>query len=95
MSSAISLYTKRNEVDWKEGFETEEQPKGEKAKGNNRNLHAWILWIVGIILVIAGIAVVTVKGTHLRGSGLGTALLILGFILVIIGVVRYMYKRPR
>jgi uncharacterized membrane protein YecN with MAPEG domain len=62
---------------------------------DHRNLHAWILWIVGIILVIAGIAVVTVKGTHLRGSGLGTALLILGFILVIIGVVRYMYKRPR
>jgi uncharacterized membrane protein HdeD (DUF308 family) len=65
---------------------------GEQAKGNHRNLHAWILWIVGIILVIAGILVVSVKGTHLRGSGLGTALLILGFILVIIGVIRYLYK---
>ena len=68
---------------------------GEQAKKDSRNLHAWILWIVGIILVIAGILVVTVKGTHLRGSGLGTALLILGFILVIIGVIRYMYKRPQ
>jgi len=65
---------------------------GEQPKGNNRNLHAWILWIVGIILIIAGALVATVKGTHLRGSGLGTALLILGFIVVIIGVIRYMYK---
>ena len=55
------------------------------------NLHAWILWILGIILIIAGIAIVTIH-SHLRGSGLGTALLILGFIVVIIGVVRYMYK---
>jgi uncharacterized membrane protein YecN with MAPEG domain len=60
----------------------------------SRNLHAWILWIVGIILVIGGIAVVTIH-SHLRGSGLGTALLILGFIMVIIGVIRYMYKRPQ
>ena len=60
----------------------------------SRNLHAWILWIVGIILVIAGIAIVTIH-SHLRGSGLGTALLILGFIMVIIGVIRYMYKRPQ
>jgi len=68
---------------------------GEQPKKDNRNLHAWILWILGIILVIAGIIIVSVKGTHLRGSGLGTALLILGFIMVIIGVIRYMYKRPQ
>ena len=60
-----------------------------------KKLHSWILWIVGIILVIAGIAIATIKGTHLRGSGLGTALLILGFIMIVIGVVRYMYKKPQ
>jgi len=64
---------------------------GEQPKASNRNLHAWILWILGIILIIAGIAIVTIH-SHLRGSGLGTALLILGFIMVIIGVIRYMYK---
>jgi len=68
----------------------------EKAKtSDNRKLHAWILWIVGIIAVIAGIAVATIHGTHLRGSGLGTALIVLGFVLLIIGVIRYMYKKPQ
>jgi predicted membrane channel-forming protein YqfA (hemolysin III family) len=68
----------------------------EKAKTSDyRKLHAWILWIVGIILVIAGIAVATIRGTHLRGTGLGTALLVLGFVLLIIGVIRYMYKKPQ
>jgi uncharacterized membrane protein YecN with MAPEG domain len=68
----------------------------EKAKtSDNRKLHAWILWIVGIILVIAGIAVATIHGTHLRGSGLGTALIVLGFVLVVIGVIRYMYKKTQ
>ena len=72
-----------------------EQAKAEQAKPKgNSNMHAIILWIVGIILVIAGIAIVTIH-SHLRGSGLGTALLILGFIMVIIGVIRYMYKRPQ
>jgi len=61
----------------------------------NSKLHAWILWILGIILVIAGVVIVSTPGTHLRGSGLGTALLILGFIMLIIGVVRYMYKKPQ
>ena len=66
---------------------------GEQKKTSN--LHAYILWIVGIILVIAGVLIVAVKHNPLRGSGVGTALLILGFIMVIIGVVRYMYKRPQ
>jgi uncharacterized membrane protein len=65
----------------------------EKTKTNgHRNLHATILAVIGIILVIAGIAVVTIH-SKLRGSGLGTALLILGFVLLIIAVIRYMYKR--
>jgi predicted membrane channel-forming protein YqfA (hemolysin III family) len=44
--------------------------------------------------VIAGIAVATIH-SHLRGSGLGTALIVLGFVLLIIGVIRYTYKKPQ
>jgi len=65
---------------------------GEQAKGNNRNLYAIILWIVGIIALIAGILVATVKGTHLRGSGLGTILIVIGVVLLIVGFLRYYYK---
>jgi hypothetical protein len=63
-----------------------------KPNSSNKKLHAYILWILGIILAIAGFAIITIPGTGLRGSGLGTALLIPGFIMLLIGVVRYMYK---
>jgi len=65
---------------------------GEQGKGTNRNLYAIILWIVGIIALIAGILVATVKGTHLRGSGLGTILIVIGVVLLIVGFLRYYYK---
>ena len=65
----------------------------EKPKtGSGLNVHATILAVLGIILVIAGIAVVTIH-SKLRGSGLGTALLVLGFIMLIIAVWRYLAKR--
>ena len=64
----------------------------ETVKASNKNLHAWILWIIGIMAIVAGVAIATIRGTGLRGSGLGTALLILGFIVVLIGAVRYLYK---
>jgi hypothetical protein len=67
---------------------------GEQTKTNgNRNLHAIILGVIGIIALIAGVAVATVKGTHLRGSGLGTALIVLGVVLLFIAVLRFYYKR--
>ena len=72
-----------------------EKPKTPPKTSDHRKLHAWILWIVGIILIIAGIAIATIHGTHLRGSGLGTALIVLGFIMFVIGVIRYMYKKPQ
>jgi Flp pilus assembly protein TadB len=71
-----------------EAFEMSEKPK----TGGSLNLHATILTVVGIILVIAGVAVVTIHSC-LRGSGLGTALLVLGFVMLIIAVWRYMAKR--
>ncbi len=67
---------------------------GEKAKtSDNRNMHAIILSVLGIILLIAGVVVATVKGTHLRGSGLGTVLIVIGVVLLIIAVLRFYYKR--
>jgi uncharacterized membrane protein len=60
--------------------------KGQTASSSN--MHAKVLSVIGIILVIAGIAVVTIH-SRLRGSGLGTALLVLGFVLLIIAVLRF------
>ena len=60
---------------------------------SSRNLHAIILWIVGIIIFIAGLAVATIHGTHLRGSGLGTILMVIGVLAVFIGLLRYFYKK--
>ena len=56
------------------------------------NMHAFILWIVGFIVLIAGVAVATVKGTHLRGTGLGTVLIVIGVVALLIGFLRYFRK---
>jgi hypothetical protein len=63
-----------------------------KIFGISISTHVLILGILGIILVIAGIAVQTIHGP-LRGSGLGTALLILGFLMLLIGAYRFATKR--
>ena len=63
----------------------------EKTK-SNRNMHAIILAVLGVIAFIAGIIIATVKGTHLRGSGLGTALIVLGVVLLVIAAIRAFYK---
>jgi uncharacterized membrane protein YidH (DUF202 family) len=65
----------------------------EKKTTDSRNIHAIILSVIGIIAFIAGVAVATVKGTHLRGSGLGTALIVIGVVLLVIAVLRFYYKR--
>ena len=74
----------------------EEKPKPSESgtsAGSNTNLHAIILWVVGFIVLIAGIAVATVKGTHLRGSGLGTILMVVGVVAVFIGFLRFYYHK--
>jgi uncharacterized membrane protein YidH (DUF202 family) len=66
---------------------------GEKTKTtSNRNMHAIILAVIGFIALIAGVAVATVKGTHLRGSGLGTILIVVGVVLFVIAALRFYYK---
>jgi hypothetical protein len=61
----------------------------------NRNLHAVILSVIGIVLLIIGIAIVSIHGNPLRGSGLGTASIVLGIIMLIIAAIRFFYKRAK
>jgi hypothetical protein len=62
-----------------------------KLFGMNISTHVMVLGIMGIILVIAGVAITTIHSS-LRGSGLGTALIILGFLMLVIGVWRFATK---
>ena len=58
-----------------------------KKPTSNRNMHVTILSVIGIILLIAGIIIVTVHNP-LRGSGLGTASIVLVVMLLIIAIIR-------
>ena len=58
----------------------------------NRNRHAIILGVIGVILLILGIAIVTIHGAPLRGSGVGTIAIIAGVVLLVIAGLRAFYK---
>ncbi|VVB61330.1 Uncharacterised protein [uncultured archaeon] len=60
---------------------------------DSRNMHAIILAVLGIILVIIGEAIINIPHAPMRGSGLGPILFVTGVILLIIAVLRFMYKR--
>ena len=45
--------------------------------------------VIGILFVIAGAAIATIPGTGLRGSGLGTILLVIGIVLLLVAAWRY------
>jgi uncharacterized membrane protein YidH (DUF202 family) len=62
-----------------------------KARGN-RNI---ILVVLGIILVIVGIAIINIHGNPLRGSGLGTISIVVGVVLLILAVVRFSRNRKQ
>jgi multisubunit Na+/H+ antiporter MnhG subunit len=78
----------RNDVN-KGGFKMSENEK----TTDNRNMHATILGVLGIIFVIIGAGIVFIPHAPMRGSGLGTALIVLGVALLFIAVIRFMYKR--
>ena len=59
---------------------------------NNRNTHAVILFMIGIILFILGILIVSIHGAPLRGSGAGTILIIIGVVMLVIAALRAFYK---
>jgi len=50
-----------------------------------------VLGVLGIILLIVGYAI-TVVHNPLRGSGAGTALIVLGIIMMLIGLWRFTKK---
>jgi hypothetical protein len=60
---------------------------------NSSKMHATILGVIGIILVIVGAAIVAIPGAPMRGSGIGTASIVLGVVLLIIALLRFTYKR--
>ena len=60
---------------------------------SNRNMHAIILGVLGIILVIVGLSIITIHGAPLRGSGFGTIFTVLGFLLLVIAFLRFFYKK--
>ena len=60
---------------------------------DNRKMHATILSVLGIIAMIVGAAIVFIKGAPMRGSGLGTALIVIGVVLLFIALLRFTYKR--
>ena len=62
---------------------------------SNRNTHAVILFVIGIILLIFGIAIVSIHGAPLRGSGVGTIAIIAGVVLLVIAGLRFFYKRAK
>ena len=63
---------------------------GEQGKTTGgRNMRAIILSVIGTILVIVGVAIVSIHGNPLRGSGLGTAAIVLGVVLLVIAVIRF------
>jgi uncharacterized Tic20 family protein len=69
---------------------------GEQGKTkNNRNMHAILLSVLGIILVIVGLAIITIHGAPLRGSGFGTIFTVLGFLMLVIAFLRFYYKHPQ
>jgi hypothetical protein len=60
---------------------------------NSRNMHAIILSVIGIILLIAGAAIITIPGAPMRGSGIGTLSVLAGVVLLVIALLRFRAKR--
>ena len=57
-----------------------------------RKMNAYSLGVLGIILVVAGVAIVTIPGAPMRGSGLGTIAILAGIALLAIALVRFRQK---
>ena len=70
----------------------EDKGKEPEKTTNNRNMHAIVLAVIGIILFILGILIVSIHGAPLRGSGAGTILIIIGVVMLFIAALRAFYK---
>jgi hypothetical protein len=60
---------------------------------NNRNMHAIILSVLGIILILVGEAIINIPGAPGRGSGIGTLSVLAGVVLLIIALLRFIKAR--
>jgi uncharacterized membrane protein len=61
---------------------------------DNRSMHVTILGVLGILFAIIGAAIIAIPGAPGRGSGIGTALVVIGVVLLVIAFLRLYYKRP-
>jgi len=65
------------------------------AARKSRSMNVVAVAVIGIIVFIAGAAIATIPGTHLRGSGLGTLLMVVGIVLLLVAGWRYTQgKKP-
>ena len=71
----------------------EEFEMGEPIKtASNNKIRAYILVLIGLVLVVAGLAIIEIHNP-LRGSGAGTASLVLGIVVFIVGLWRFSLHR--
>jgi uncharacterized membrane protein len=59
------------------------------AARKSRNMSVAAVAVIGIIVLVVGALIVTVRGAPFRGSGLGTILLVVGIVLLLVGGWRY------
>ncbi len=68
---------------------------GEKQQtSNSRKMPAILLGVIGLIIVLAGVAIATIHNA-LRGSGLGTISIGIGIVLMVIALLRFNVKRAK
>jgi hypothetical protein len=60
---------------------------------NRTKRQGMFLALVGIVLVIVGAAIITIPGAPGRGSGIGTVSVVLGFLVLGLGLFRFISKR--
>jgi hypothetical protein len=66
----------------------------QKKYEGNSSKRAAVLSVSGIISIIFGICIVTIHGP-LRGSGLGTILIVLGVFMLVIAALRVFHKHSK
>ncbi len=62
---------------------------------NRAKRQGMFLTLVGIVLVIVGAAIITIPGAPGRGSGIGTVSVVLGFLVLVLGLFRFISKRAQ
>jgi len=59
------------------------------AARKSRNMSVAAVAVIGIIVLVVGVAIITVRGAPFRGSGLGTLLAVVGVVLLVVAGWRY------